>query len=382
MSKALLIALAIYSFFARKQKRISIIIALVLFIASLAGIANGLTLNQILSGWALFLPIIFGVVSYDKFKNRPTLFYKISVLLLLLCSIGVIWSALYTVPWSGFEYKMGDISVEGSREWAYEGFNRPPGLSRMSIAASTHILILLFLVLPIILKKSRFLSAFVLIVSLISIVLTTSKAFIFAVLIVLLGFSIGARFSIIMLSFFLLCMAYFPISTIFTKYNLGFQDPLIAFITVSFDMRLIDTWPNAIKDLSSTSFFFGRGLGGLGSSQKYFGDPSKLLINGGVVDNFFLYLYGNFGLIGVAILIFMGWVSFNLIRRKDPIQQGLGLSLMALLIAGLTCDFIENIVATIVVGMAFAAAMVGDKIDHKSLHPVNTSLTLKKYSLI
>jgi hypothetical protein len=69
----------------------------------------------------------------------------------------------------------------------------------------------------------------------------------------------------------------------------------------SFTMRLYDTWPEAIELIRDQgNLLLGRGLGGIGQSQIFF--ETYLYTS---VDNIFIFLYGNFGLMGGLYLLYL-----------------------------------------------------------------------------
>ena len=70
------------------------------------------------------------------------------------------------------------------------------------------------------------------------------------------------------------------------------------FSLTSFAMRIVRTWPEAWEWILHNEVFpFGVGLGGIGGAQRFYAanffNPS---------DNFFIFLYANFGLMGVVYL--------------------------------------------------------------------------------
>jgi hypothetical protein len=70
----------------------------------------------------------------------------------------------------------------------------------------------------------------------------------------------------------------------------------------SFAMRIALTWPEAWQWIADHDVFpFGVGLGGIGGAQRFYAanffNPS---------DNFFVYLYANFGVLGA---VYLAWVT-------------------------------------------------------------------------
>jgi len=74
------------------------------------------------------------------------------------------------------------------------------------------------------------------------------------------------------------------------------------FSFASFAMRITLTWPEAWTWIANHNVFpFGVGLGGIGGAQRFYAadffNPS---------DNLFVYLYANFGVLGLA---YLGWIA-------------------------------------------------------------------------
>ena len=74
------------------------------------------------------------------------------------------------------------------------------------------------------------------------------------------------------------------------------------FSFTSFDMRIVRTWPEAWEWILHNEVFpFGVGLGGIGGAQRFYAanffNPS---------DNLFIFLYANFGLMGI---VYLAWTS-------------------------------------------------------------------------
>jgi len=74
------------------------------------------------------------------------------------------------------------------------------------------------------------------------------------------------------------------------------------FSFASFSMRITLTWPEAWTWIANHNVFpFGVGLGGIGGAQRFYAadffNPS---------DNLFVYLYANFGVLGLA---YLGWIA-------------------------------------------------------------------------
>jgi hypothetical protein len=357
LPKALVVAFGFLAIFRKTRSFVQIGAISILSFGAVIGIANGLRPEQVVSGFALFLPLIFGAECLDNFdKSRPAVIRWVFLVYAISC-VGVLLTNFVSVPWSELAYNVGDVAVEGVRSWSYEGFNRPPGFTRSSVAVATILLISTCMLFPLAWNRSKIVGILLAVAGIGCAVVSTTKGVVAAIVLAMLIYSLPKLLYRMASGFFVVLIIVIPLSTIFIRYTLGFDNPIIAFLTVSFDERLTFTWPNGIDVVWRYGIpFLGRGLGGVGTAARYLGDSGGPLASAAVMDNFALYIYGHLGLIGIAIFVYMMRCAVKLMKRADPFDRGLGLSLLALLISGLSMDFIESLPATIVVGMALAAA--------------------------
>jgi hypothetical protein len=118
------------------------------------------------------------------------------------------------------------------------------------------------------------------------------------------------------------------------------------FSLASLAMRISLTWPDAWQWIWSNNVFpFGVGLGGIGGAQRFYaGDffnPS---------DNLFVFLYANFGLMG---LVYLGWVA-TVARRFPPEEERLAIAPLAILAFnlayGIVLSMLEDQVSALFIG--------------------------------
>jgi hypothetical protein len=357
LPKALVVAFGIFAIFRKTRSFVQFGAFAILAFAAVIGIANGLRFEQIASGFTLFMPLVFGAECLDNFDRSRSVLVKWLFVVYALSCVGVLLTNFVSVPWSELAYNVGDVAVEGVRSWSYEGFNRPPGFTRSSVAVATILLISTCLLYPVAWNKNKIIAIVLVLVAIGCAVVSTTKGVVAAIVLALLMLSLPRMLYGLAVGSFVVLIMVMPLSTVLIRYTLGFDNPIIAFLTLSFDERLTNTWPKGIDIVWRYGIpFLGRGLGGVGTAARYLGDSGGPLASASVMDNFALYMYGHFGLIGIALFIYMARCAVKLIKRADPFDRGLGLCLLALLISGLSMDFIESLPATIVVGMALAAA--------------------------
>jgi hypothetical protein len=86
------------------------------------------------------------------------------------------------------------------------------------------------------------------------------------------------------------------------------------FSFASFSMRISATWPQAWQWIAHNEVFpFGVGLGGIGGAQRFYAAD-----NFNPSDNLFVYLYANFGVLG---LFYLGWIATRCLRIPSEMQE-------------------------------------------------------------
>lgn len=367
LPKALVVVFGLLAIFGRVRSFVQLGALSILAFGAVIGIANGLRFEQVASGFVLFVPLIFGAECFDNFDRYHVAVSRWIFVIYAVSCVGVLLTNFVSVPWSELAYNVGDVAVEGVRSWSYEGFNRPPGFTRSSVAVATILLISTCMLFPVVWNRSKIIGILIAAIGIGCAVVSTTKGVVAAIVLALAIYALPKFLYGMACGFFALLIMAMPLSTVFIRYTLGFDNPIIAFLTVSFDERLTFTWPNGIDVVWRYGIpFLGRGLGGVGTAARYLGDSGGPLAFAAVMDNFSLYMYGHFGLIGIAVFIYMTCCAVKLMKRSDPFERGVGLTLLALLISGLSMDFIESLPATILVGMALAAAA------RRQANPINS----------
>ena len=356
--KTLVLLLALSAVLCLRQSRAAFFLTVGFIFFSMVGILQGLPPVQVAFGATIFFPIVFGACFWPYVEANPRRFLLVAAFALVFCGIGLLWNVLGDVPWAGLEYQFGGVDVEGVRQWGTFGFNRPSGFARMSAIAAAQVMLLTLLLYPVAAGKSRLLALLIGLAGVVLVALTTSKAAAASLLLMLLiTWPRKVRISRYVLAGVVLLAIALPMASTLVNYRLEYGDMATALLLASFDERLSVTWPEGISLLAQHSIpGFGRGLGGVGSGEKYFGTIQGGLGGFGVMDNYPLYLYGNFGVIGLIFLGFQLLAAIRLIESPSPLRCGLGLALGAILVFGVTTDSLENLLVAIVIGMALRAA--------------------------
>ena len=116
----------------------------------------------------------------------------------------------------------------------------------------------------------------------------------------------------------------------------------------SFGMRIMLTWPEAWHWILHNEVFpFGVGLGGIGGAQRFYAPNSF-----NPSDNFFVFLYANFGLMS---LVYLGWAACQGLRVPVDVRSGaiVALSLLAFNLGyGAALSMLEDQMSALFIGAA------------------------------
>jgi hypothetical protein len=321
--------------------------ALLIWIFSICiGIIYVPSVKQVIFAAYMFIPLYMGLIlgpAWMRITNNK----KVISGLWTAVTFGVILNPYLTYPWVGFEYSVGGVSVETSREWWSGDVQRYAGLARASFDAAVQIVILASILVT--LTPSRLLRLVIYATSGYGIWLTNSKTVVIVLVIVVLAAEISnalldhTRVLIVgMLAFF------------------GFAMPLIGWLyeprlnavntsagLASYEDRLRYMWPEAFDLwLHGGNVFTGRGLGSIGTAQTYF-EPQRF--NAG--DNLFLYLFVTLGIIALPLILYVCAKFAMLKTSQTPAHKRIFLLGLIPLSYGLTANVVENASLAIVVGL-------------------------------
>lgn len=307
-------------------------------------------------GVKVLVNLLFGVVTGSIFLSPTPRVTKLMRWIWVLSLLGVVLDkATVPFPWLSLSTKIGDFTVDVSRNWDITDplSRRVAGFSRSSISmASFFPLLTIVLVCG---TRSVWLRILMLLACLVAVFLTTQKAALLAMLPVaaLLALPDGPRIdqprahALRLLSFvFLLLMASIP----FLTSSLHLPSSSGVFSLQSFAMRIELTWPDALRWIDSRQLFlFGVGLGGISGAQRLYAldfmNPA---------DNMFLLLWAYFGIFSILYLAVIAAMLFRPVRgsRKRMLPA---LAIMTFLMGyGAALSILEDQMASMFLGAAFA----------------------------
>lgn len=284
------------------------------------------------------------------------------VMLFFVACIGVYINRYTSFPWEGLSYSIGDIEVASSRIWWSGGISRLAGFGRVSVDTAITIAVLALTACSY--KLPRHIKFLIMCMALAAAYLTTTKAVILA-LIIIMPFSVFGlkcvgpfvtRLSL-MVSF---CIAFLvPMIALFVYSNFGMGMKDLPVQLSSFSDRIVNTWPMAIELVKNDfSWIWGRGIGGIGAAQRFEG------VSYNPADNIVIFGIVTFGLAGLVYLYaLVVSVPVTVVKRHDVATGVAVLSTLFFLLAGITTNMFGNPLAVLALGFTSVYVIRGKETD-------------------
>jgi hypothetical protein len=323
--------------------------ACIIALHGMIAVLNLRTTVPAIYGAKLLINVLFGFIAARQLTQAGKTVLGLFALIWLFTLGGVILDKfIYTFPWMGLETHIGGIRVDVSRGWDIDsGFEkRAAGFSRSSISAAMLLPTLALVIAPRV--RSWLIRAALLAVTVSAVALTTQKGALVAVAVVgiILSAPAWSRYSLLCTA----CLAFAIIDVALPLVTGGLLvgDSGGVFSFTSFDMRIVRTWPEAWEWILHHEVFpFGVGLGGIGGAQRFYAanffNPS---------DNFFIFLYANFGLMGIVYLAWTSSMGLGLPREN----RGAAIAPLAVLAFnlayGAALSMLEDQVSALFIGAA------------------------------
>lgn len=330
------------------------LVILVLFgVGAAYGLVNLNSARQVVFGLWVLVAFLYGVLALPAIVRGWRKLTPYVLLLWAFAVVGVLVNAFYQWPWVGFEYQVGSTSIVASRLWVIPGASlaRLPGFSVGSYFTAVQILFLAIFLRETLRKRWRIPMW---ILSGTAIALTTSKAAIgiFLLLSIMWLFYHGAirpSWRLIPIG-----LAVFDILLPFSMLAAGAdwldstRSPIASMLLSSLADRMHNGWPDWIRMIvAHGSTFLGRGLGGIGAAQQYF-EPALY----SPADNIAVFLYGTFGVLGLALLVIYGWKATHW-HPRGSVEHFLFFCVCVVLFEGITAD----VLGSPFIALAFGASL-------------------------
>lgn len=277
------------------------------------GIFYTQNLSEVLWGLKTYLPFIFGFAVYRDILDNSEQNVRFASFIFIVSCIGVGLNYIFENPFwqdiSGTD--LGSQSMEGVRTWYVyvngEYYARLSGFTRISNTVSNILLYTISII--IVYKKKKMLYLFI---GLIPMLFTLTKVniaiyFLFMIFVTFFRYlPQEKRIAILKItcSIFVISGISLPLlSLLISGLFKNATSDILLILFASFDDRLINSWPGSFELVFDYgNYLLGRGLGGLGVGVMLF---DSNVSNTTPIDNFYLYTYGNFGIIGICMLLFL-----------------------------------------------------------------------------
>lgn len=309
---------------------------------------------QALFGCKTLLSIPAGIALWVLLKGRESSLPIFCLAAGALALAGVIIDHFRDFPWAGLVYELGDLQIEGQREWTIDKVARLAGFSRASFDVASQMAVMATLVL--VSGLSRFVRwPFVALLAA-GIILTTSRSTLLGMLAALACWSFLNVTRLSILRLVLLPVVWLPAGVVVLVFGLPGVTSAVASLdregaasTLSFALRTEGNWLDALAMVSDAKdWAMGLGVGGIGAAQKPF-DP------GGYVapDNLFIYTLVSFGIVG-SFLVFAGLTRAWLAALIRPCSVSYCILLPLVGVSGMTISGVESPFIGMGLGLAIA----------------------------
>ncbi|MDB6143915.1 MAG: rane protein [Pseudomonas sp.] len=327
---------------------------LLMAISAALAMLHGASFNNVAFSLFGFSPLLFGMACSDHLLHRKRLLGWVIGLCLVASLLGLLLDKYTVTPWKGYSYTVGTTELAGNVTWADDENDRLAGFARVSNVLS--ILIAIFSLYLASFTRSRLLFCIIGVVAFYSIVLTTSKAPAAAYAITLLLLSL-TRLRWTSTTVFVGIVAigmFLPVLSLLHNFDpngVTTGDSLSSLYD-----RLVNTWPRLVYYMHSESYSLtGSGLGMFGSSQALFPVPGSQLL--GISDSSVMYLWGTFGVVGIALYTLQIPLFFLLRDRTSRMDHALLAISICICLISWTTDMFEVAISNLFMGLAIGQVL-------------------------
>ena len=339
-----------------KTHRLFWILLMGLVLSAGLGMLHGAALSNPLFSIFVYIPLLFGLVCGEHLEQRRVLLGWAVGLCLAATIIGVYVDSMFSVPWKGYSYNLGDQELTGNMTWAADGIDRPAGFARMSTTAAT--LTAIFTLYLSAFIRSKVLLLALLALAFATILVTTNKSTAAAFMVTLLVMPLYNQRLLCRVVFTVLVGvgALLPLIGLWTPLDPSLAASGAEGSLVSLYDRMINTWPQLADEVARRGWSWtGGGFGMVGSAVNMF--PVDNVKYPAVADSLFMYLWACFGAMGPALYALLLPLLMTLRSKNSWMGRGLLSISLCVVVVGWTTDVLEVPVCGIFLGMAIAHAM-------------------------
>jgi len=287
----------------------------------------------------MVLPVIFGAIFTREFSKTPNLAVRWLHLLWGIAIAGVWLGVFVEYPWADSTRLLGSHDVGIAKTADYLGVERKPGFARAPYAAALQATLCMLPLVCYSTNKAKIWTVYG--ITVITVLITFSKTAAMVIVVVGLLLVMDRRWrarsgkAVILGCFAIGCTV--PLTTVFISVGSGRIDGTWGFLLASLEERFRVAWPEALALMERQgAWLTGRGAGGFDTPQKLYGLEAVA-----AVDNFYLFVMGTYGLLGIIALGALLWALVTLdvtSRWREMIM----LAAVALSLWGLTRIILEE----------------------------------------
>jgi hypothetical protein len=299
-------------------------------------------------------PLLFGLACGDQITKHKRLFMWAVAFALGASLAGVALDKYTDLPWKGYSYSIGGTELSANTTWASEDADRPAGFARISSALA--IIISIFSLYLMTTVRSKMLAVAICGAGLAGVILTTSKAPVLAFagaigLLLITRFRWTTRGAIVVAVLLGMALPFVAMMYDFDPNQISTGSSLSSIYD-----RLINTWPNVIRELvGEDRAYTGAGFGLVGSSVAAFPVVGADLFM--VSDSTVVYLWAAFGVAGLFLYALHIPLFFTLADLTSRYGRAMLATSFCICIVSWTTDTLEVTLANLFLGMAIGHAL-------------------------
>ena len=339
-----------------KTHRLLWLLLLGLVLSSAWCMLQGAVLQNPLFSLIVYVPLLFAIVCGEHLEQRRKELSWAIGFCLAATILGVYLDSLFSVPWKGYSYNIGDQQLSANVSWGADGVDRAAGFARMSTSAA--MLTALFTLYLCAFMRSRLLILVLAGVAFSTILITTNKSTALAFLVTLavmplFRYRLPSR---LVLSAMVLMGLVLPMLSLWAELDPNLASSGNEGALSSLYDRMINTWPSLGEEVIRRGWAWtGGGFGMVGSAIGMF--PVDNVKYPSVADSVAMYLWASFGIVGAALYAMLVPMLITLRDKNSWMSRAMLGVTLCIVVVGWTTDVLEVPVCDLFLGLAISHAL-------------------------